>query len=455
MTGRAGAVVVRAASALVAGRLQPAVLTIESGVIRSVDAGPFDGEPDVPAGLHLLPGIVDTHVHVNEPGRTAWEGFATATEAAARGGVTCLVDMPLNSVPPTVDVAALGAKRAAARAAGPRVDVAFWGGVVPASLGALEPLWDAGVLGFKAFLADSGVPEFPPLSPAELDAALREIAGFGGLLAVHAEDPDVLAAAPAPAGPRFRDFLASRPDDAEVVAIRRVIAGVRAHGTRTHVLHLSSARALDDIAAARAEGLPLTVETCPHYLVLDVAALPDAAAEFKCCPPIRDRGNQDALWAALVDGVVDAVVSDHSPSTEAEKRRGGGGDLQQAWGGISGLQVGFQVVADATARRGIALEAVSTWMAAGPARIAGLGAKGLLAPGYDADLVWYDPDLPWTVDAGALAHRNPRSAYTGRVLRGRVTRTVLRGTTVVDGEGRLAPPAGELLARPREATALR
>jgi allantoinase len=436
--------VVRAASALVDGRLQAATVGVVGGRIDTVltgaaaldaeaVAGVAAGSPlvDVPRGVHLLPGNVDTHVHVNEPGRSRWEGFATATEAAARGGLTCLLDMPLNSIPPTLDVPSLSYKRAVA-AHRLHVDVGFWGGAVPANLGALRPLWDAGVYGFKCFLADSGVAEFPPLDGAGLAAAMREIAGFGGLLLVHAEDPDILAAAPAIPSRSFRDFVASRPDEAEVVAIRKVLAGVREFGTRTHLVHLSSARALDDIAAARAEGLPLTVETCPHYLVFDVEGLPDGAPEFKCCPPIRDRGNQDALWDALIDGLVDCVVSDHSPSTEREKRRGDG-DLLQAWGGIAGLQVSFPAVADAAARRGLGVELVSAWMADGPAHVAGVREKGRIAPGYDADLVWYEPDRAITVDGSLLAHRNKLSAYTGRVLAGSVSRTLVRGRTVFDG----------------------
>ena len=443
--------VVRAASALVAGRLQPAVLTIRGGRFATVAPGPFEGPADVPPGVHLLPGIVDSHVHVNEPGRTSWEGFATATEAAARGGITCIVDMPLNSVPATVDRAALDAKRAAAAAARPLVDVGFWGGAIPGNLGALRPLWDAGVFGFKCFLCDSGVPEFPSLDAEQLGAAMREIARFGGLLLVHAEDPSVLAAAPTGASPRFRDFAASRPDEAEVAAIKRVLDGVRSFGTRTHVVHLSTARALDDLAAARAEGLPVTVETCPHYLVFDVDGLPDGAPEFKCCPPIRDRGNQAALWQALRDGIIDCIVSDHSPAPEQEKRRGGG-DLQQAWGGIAGLQMSFLAVADAAARRGLDVADVSRWMAAGPARVIGLPSKGAIEPGRDADLVWYDPHGSTAVTEGVVAHRHALSAYTGRVFDGSVRRTLVRGATVVDGE-RVSGCTATLVARPGAALA--
>ncbi|MGH1563714.1 allantoinase AllB [Mumia sp. DW29H23] len=418
--------------ALVEGRLAPVTITVDDGRITAVADG-FDPSADmtVDAGTDVLPGIVDTHVHVNEPGRTAWEGFATATEAAARGGVTTIVDMPLNSIPATTTPEALARKRE--RAEGQvRVDTGFWGGAVPESLGSLEALWDEGVFGFKCFLLDSGVPEFAPLDTAQLHRAMREVGGFGGLLIVHAEDPGVIAAAPAPPSRAYADFLASRPDAAEVDAIATVIDAVREHGTRTHLLHLSSARALDLIADARAEGLPLTVETCPHYLVLDAASVPDGAAEFKCCPPIRDRGNQDALWDALVDGVIDCVVSDHSPSTAAEKSRGHG-DLQQAWGGIAGLQVGFATVADAALRRGIGIDAVGRWMSAAPAEIAGIRGKGAIAVGHDADLVLWAPGESYAVHADALAHKNKLSPYDGLTLRGRVTGTVLRGAPVFSG----------------------
>ncbi|GII99599.1 allantoinase [Sediminihabitans luteus] len=462
MTREAGTpgpdLVVRARRALVDGVLRPATVVVRGGVvheIRSDDApGPTSGgaDParvDVPDDAVLLPGAVDSHVHVNEPGRSRWEGFWSATEAAARGGVTTIVDMPLNSVPATTTPGALRYKRAAA-AHRLHVDTGFWGGAVPESLGHLERMWDLGVYGFKCFLADSGVPEFPALDRNELAAAAREIAGFGGLLLVHAEDPDVLAAAPHPPSRRFADFVASRPDAAETSAIATLIETVRDTGVRAHLLHLSSARALDMIAAARDEGLPLTVETCPHYLVLDVDHLPDGAAEFKCCPPIRDTGNQDALWDALVAGVIDCVVSDHSPST-LERKRAGGGDLQQAWGGIAGLQVGVVAVADAARRRGIGIEAVSAWTAQAPARVAGLHAKGSIAVGNDADLVVWAPDRALTVDVARLAHRNPTSAWAGRTFTGSVTRTLLRGRTVFDADlpddAQVPPPAGLRLNR--------
>lgn len=449
MTSPAGTLVLRAATACVDGALGPADVHVADGRILRVERGtgpvPAGAEVhELAPGTVLLPGVVDTHVHVNEPGRTAWEGFATATEAAVRGGVTTIVDMPLNSVPATTDPAALALKRSVA-AGKVRTDTAFWAGAVPTSLGRLDRLWADGVLGFKCFLVDSGVPEFEALTHDELGRAMAEVAGLDALMLVHAEDADVIARHDGWSSSRYLDFLASRPDDAEVLAVTRLIEQVRRHGTRTHLLHLSSARALDVIAAARAEGLPLTVETCPHYLVFEAGSIPDGTGDFKCCPPIRDAGNREALWQALDEGIIDAVVSDHSPSTAAEKRRGDG-DLSQAWGGIAGLEVSFPVVADAAADRGLGLDRVSAWMATAPARIAGLGAKGAIAPGLDADLVVYDPSGSRVIDPAGLAHRNPISAYAGRAVRGRVLRTLLRGREVYDGTA-AGPPSGRLLTR--------
>jgi allantoinase len=422
---------VRARQVLVGGEFVPATVTVRDGRISAVEA--FDDPPlgrvlEVEDTAYVVPGVVDTHVHVNEPGRTEWEGFLTATTAAARGGVTTLVDMPLNSIPPTTSVEALGIKQEAA-CGELAVDVGFWGGAVPGNLTLLLPLWEAGVLGFKCFLAPSGVEEFPPLSPAEFLAALTEVARFDGLMAVHAEDAAVLASAPSPPSRSYADFLLSRPDEAETSAIRQVLDGARETGARVHVLHLSSARALDQIADARAEGLPVTVETCPHYLCFAAEAIPDGAPQFKCCPPIRDAGNREELWAALSAGVIDLVVSDHSPATAEEKQRGDG-DLQQAWGGVAGLQVGFAAVAHEARRRGIGLDQVSRWMSRNTADLVGLTTKGRVEPGADADLAVYDPDVGFPVEAAHLAHRNAISAYDGVRYDGRVLRSVVRGTAI-------------------------
>jgi len=384
----------------------------------------------------LLPGLVDTHVHVNEPGRTEWEGFASATRAAAAGGVTTIIDMPLNSIPPTVTPEALALKRTAARDQA-AVDVGFWGGAVPGNLGSLRALHDTGVFGFKAFLAPSGVDEFAHLDAAQLDAALDELSAFDGLLLVHAEDPAVLDAAPHRGGEGYAAYVASRPDEAEVVAISRVIAGVRRTGTRAHILHLSSAAALPELRAARAEGLPITVETCPHYLTLASETIPDGGTQFKCAPPIRGEANRDALWQALSDGDIDLVVSDHSPAT-ADLKFAGSGDFAVAWGGIAGVQLGLPAVWTAAAERDVPLADVVRWMSTSPAAFAGLPQKGLIAVGRDADLVVFAPDERFTVHAHELLHKNPVSAYDGAELRGVVRRTLLRGVT--PGAGTLLTP---------------
>jgi allantoinase len=416
---------------LVEGAFVPATVTLRGGAIEAIE--PLDHDVDgvvlkVPDSAYVVPGVVDTHVHVNEPGRTEWEGFVSATEAAALGGATTLVDMPLNSIPPTTTVEHLRVKQEAA-AGELMVDVGFWGGAVPDNLADLEPLWEAGVFGFKCFLAPSGVDEFPPLDPDQFHRALQEVARFDGLMIVHAEDAGVLEVAPAPPSRAYRDFLHSRPDAAETTAIQRVLDGARETGARVHVLHLSSARALDLLADAKAEGLRVTVETCPHYLCFAAETVPDAAPQFKCCPPIRDAGNREALWQALLDGIIDLVVSDHSPATAEEKGRGDG-DLQQAWGGVSGLQVGFSAVAHEARDRGIGLEQVSRWMSRATADLVGLTAKGRIEVGADADLAVYDTGVDFQIEATRLAHRNPISAYDGLRYGGRVTRSVVRGNAI-------------------------
>jgi allantoinase len=388
----------------------------------------------------LLPGLVDTHVHVNEPGRSEWEGFATATRAAAAGGVTTVIDMPLNSIPPTLDPEALAVKRAAA-AGQCAVDVGFWGGAVPGNLGRLAALLDAGVFGVKCFLPDSGVAEFPALGPQGLLRACEELAAADGLLLVHAEDPVALSAAPAPAGPSYDRFLASRPAAAEDSAVAAVLDAARHTGARVHVVHLSSAGALPMLSEAKAAGVRVTVETCPHYLVLRAEDVPDGATQFKCCPPVRDDANRDALWAGLSDGVIDMVVSDHSPCT-GELKRLDTGDFGEAWGGISSLQLGLPLVWSEARRRGHPLADVVRWMSTAPAALAGLGSKGAIRAGAAADLVAVAPDEEVVVDPAALHHRNPVSPYAGARLTGAVRETWLAGLPVGDG-----PVRGRLLAR--------
>jgi allantoinase len=431
--------VVRARRAVLPVGERAAAVHTEDGRITAVTA--FDEVPGSAVTLAddevLLPGLVDSHVHVNEPGRTEWEGFASATRAAVAGGITMVVDMPLNSVPPTTTVEALHVKREAAKGQ-VSADVAFWGGAVPGNLSDLRPLHEAGVVGFKCFLLDSGVPEFPPLDDAGLRAALTELAGFDGLLIAHAEDADAIAAAPEPQGPSYAGFLASRPGAAEESAIARLISCVRVTGARAHVVHLADADALPVLRKARAEGVRITVETCPHYLAFAAEDVPDGGTQYKCCPPIRERWHRDALWAALRDGDIDLVVSDHSPCTP-ELKRLDVGDFALAWGGIASLQVALPAVWTGARERGIGLEQVVRWMAEGPARLADLPAKGAIAVGKDADLVVFAPDERFIV--GALHHRNPVTPYAGRELTGVVRRTWLRGQ-LADGS-----PIGRLLRR--------
>jgi allantoinase len=430
-------VIIRARRAIVDGAQRPAAVVVRDGMIADVLA--FDGvdaaDVDLADDEVLLPGLVDTHVHVNEPGRTEWEGFASATRAAAAGGVTTLIDMPLNSIPPTIDLPALAAKGAAA-AGQCRIDVGFWGGAVPASLGGLRALHDEGVFGFKAFLVHSGVDEFAPLTVAQLHDAAKEIADFDGLLIVHAEDAELIGEA---SGRSYAGFVESRPDAAEVAAVEHVIAVARATGARLHVLHLASAAALPLLAQARAEGVRVTAETCPHYLSLAAEEIADGATQFKCCPPIRGADNRDALWAGLAAGVIDTIVSDHSPATAALKGLEHG-DFGAAWGGIASLQLGLPIVWTAARPRGFALTDVLRWMASAPASLVGLD-KGRIAAGCAADLVAFAPDEAFVVDPAALHHRHPVTPYAGCELRGVVRRTWLRGTLVDD------TPRGRLLVR--------
>ncbi|MGK2874905.1 MAG: allantoinase AllB [Nocardioides sp.] len=422
---------IRAARVLVGDDFVPATVTVRRGRIEAIE--PYRTEVDgvvlnVPETAYVVPGIVDTHVHINEPGRTEWEGFVSATEAAALGGATTLIDMPLNSIPPTTTVQHLKVKQEAAHGE-LMVDVGFWGGAVPDNVADLEPLWEAGVFGFKCFLAHSGVDEFPALDPQQFLTSLTEIARFGGRMIVHAEDAGVLASSPAPPSRAYADFLLSRPDRAETAAIRQVLDGARETGAQVHILHLSSAHALDMIADARAEGLPVTVETCPHYLTFSADTIPDASPQFKCCPPIRDSGNREELWSALRAGIIDSIVSDHSPATAEEKSRGDG-DLQQAWGGVSGLQVGFSALAQESRRRGVKLAQLSRWMSTNTANLVGLTNKGRIAVGADADFAVYDTAAEFRIEATRLKHKNPISAYDGLRFGGRVTRSVVRGNAI-------------------------
>jgi allantoinase len=430
--------------------IRAAAIHVAEGRIARVTA--YDevvaGAPMVEAGDSVVfPGLVDTHVHVNEPGRTEWEGFETATRAAAAGGVTTILDMPLNSIPPTTSVAALDAKRAVARGRC-AVDVGFLGGVVPDNLGELEQLHAAGVFAFKCFLCPSGVDEFPPMPPAALRQAARVLAGLDALLMVHAEWPAALKEMSTSGDPQsYAAWLASRPVAAESEAVRFLIQLSRESGLRVHIVHVSSAETIDLITAARADGVRLTAETCPHYLGFSAEEIPNGATEYKCAPPIREASQRERLWQALANGRLDAVVSDHSPSPPALKRRDEG-DFVGAWGGIASLQLGLPSVWTGARTRGYSPDALCGWLSTGPSRIAGLHRrKGAIAPGNDADLVVWQPEKEFVVSEIDLRHRHSVTPWLGRRLAGVVEATYLRGECIYARGAADQPPRGRLLTR--------
>ena len=381
-----------------------------------------------------MPGVIDTHVHVNEPGRTEWEGFETATCAAAAGAVTTILDMPLNSIPATTTVAALEAKRDASRAKS-IVNVEFIGGVVPGNTAEIEPLAGAGVRAFKCFLTPSGVDEFPNVTEADLREAFPILARTGLPLMVHAEDPAKLR--PMIGGSRvYSDYLERRPVDAEHSAIEMLVRLMEACPTRVHIVHLSSASSLEIIVAARSRGLPLTVETCPHYLTFKAEGIPNGATEYKCAPPIRGGAERDALWEALIAGEIDLVASDHSPCPPAMKETNG--DFYSAWGGIASLQLSLAAVWTGARQRGVGPERIPEWMSAAPARLAGFQAtKGAIAPGFDADIAIWDPDASFVVTPSSLLHRHKVTPYVDHELFGAVAATYVGGRRVYSDERRL------------------
>ena len=436
---------------------RPLAVAVTSGRIAATE--PLDGTMltgrdvlDLDASVVLMPGLVDSHVHVCEPGNTEWEGFATATRAAAAGGITTLVDMPLDSVPTTVSVDALAVKRQAA-AGQCLVDVAFWGGVVPGNAGELEPMARAGVAGFKCFLADSGSPDFPPVTVRELTSALETAAGLGLPVLVHAESAEAATAlsAAAPAGNvsgpgrSYAQFLAMHPRGLENLAVAQVIEAARVTGGHAHIVHLSSSDAIAMIASAQREGVRITAETCPHYLTLAAEEIRDDDMAAKCCPPVREGANRELLWAGLRAGTLNLIVSDHSPCT-TEMKAVDTGDFDAAWGGISSLQLGLPLVWTQARSRGFGLTHVAAWMAAAPARLAGLTGKGKIAPGYDGDFCVVAPDESFVVEPGQLHHKHPAATpYAGRELFGVVRATIARGVPVDP-----LRPAGRLLARPSD-----
>lgn len=411
-------------------------IVIEREVITEIC---FSGNPPVNASIEDLgdlvisPGVIDSHVHVNEPGRTEWEGFGTASCAAAAGGVTTLIDMPLNSSPVTTTVGALRAKQAAA-AAQCYVDVGFYGGLIPDDAPHIAALIDNGVCGMKAFLCNSGLDEFPAATEHDLRQVLPSLADRRVPLLVHAEFQATPAATPTDCT-SYRQYEASRPRAWERAAIELLVRLCREYDAPIHIVHLADSDSLDVIQAARQEGLPLTVETCPHYLHFSAEMIGDGDTRFKCTPPIRSARDRERLWSALAEGTIDTIGSDHSPCPPAMKCLDTG-DFTAAWGGIASLQLTLSTIWTGARRRGIGLERLAQWVSSRPAELVGLAArKGRIAPGLDADLVVWNPDAQWTVRSQALRHRHKTSPYVGETLCGQVHRTYLRGQLVYsDGE---------------------
>ena len=429
--------------------VQPGTIVVEGERIARVllsNDRPINIPKEDLGDLVISPGVIDSHVHVNEPGRTEWEGFATATRAAAAGGVTTLIDMPLNSSPVTTTVAAMRAKQEAARAQC-YVDVGLYGGLIPGTAQHIDALIDAGVCGIKAFLCDSGLDEFPASTEHNLRQVLPTLAARSIPLLVHAElqsAPVVMLAN----ATSYRQYEASRPRDWERAAIELLISLCRKYKAPIHIVHLADAESLDLIRAARREGLPLTVETCPHYLHFAAEEIPDGDTRFKCAPPIRSARDRERLWNALAERVIDTIGSDHSPCPPAMKCLDTG-DLSRAWGGIASLQLTLSTVWTGARQRGLGVERLAEWLSANPARLAGVAAsKGRIASGYDADLVVWDPDGQWTVRGEALHHRHKLTPYDGEQLWGTVERTYVRGQLAYAAGKPSAKPIGSLLKRP-------
>ncbi|HEY0658672.1 MAG TPA: allantoinase AllB [Pyrinomonadaceae bacterium] len=433
--------------------VSPASVHIRDGIIAAL--GEWD---DIPAQTPLadagdavvMPGLVDAHVHVNEPGRTEWEGFMTATRAAAAGGITTLVDMPLNSIPPTTTPDGFAQKLAAARGQC-WIDVAFWGGVIPGNTRELKPLLNAGVRGFKCFLIHSGVDEFPHVTEANLLEAMPELASLGSVLLVHAEVPEPIENAAQElknSNPQdYQTFLKSRPRASENEAVELMIRLCRETGARVHIVHHSSSDVLPLLKAAREEGLPITVETCPHYLTFAAEEILDGATHFKCCPPVRERENREKLWEALAEGVIDMVVSDHSPCTPNLKLLETG-DFLEAWGGIAALQFSLPAIWTQLQKRGFGLRELTRWMSAAPAKLAALDKrKGRLAVGYDADIVIFQPEKEFVVVPEIIEFKNKLTPYAGMNLRGVVEATYVRGMKVYEQGQFPANPIGQLLTK--------
>ena len=437
--------VIRAKRAVFPDGIRPAVVVVDDERITALleDGAAVEAREEivVPDDQVLMPGLVDSHVHVNEPGRTPWEGYESATRAGLAGGITTILDMPLNSSPPTTTVANLEAKEEAAQGK-LSVDVGFWGGAVPGNIDQMAPLWDKGVFGFKCFTAHSGIDEYGYLGYEGVKEVLAELAELDAVLIVHAEDSRILAEAPQDITDQYATFLASRPRAAENTAIEQVLAAARETGARVHILHLSSSEALPAIRAAKQEGVKVTVETCPHYLTFASELIPDGATEYKCCPPLRENDNRKALWEGLKDGTIDHIASDHSPCTVDLKVKDTG-DFGKAWGGVASVQLGLPAVWTAGEEFGIELSDIARWLAANPCASFRVSGKGSIAVGNDADFAVVAPEETFVVDVEDLEHKNKISPYQGRTLRGVVKRTVLRGRTV-DRDSK----AGRIVRRP-------
>ena len=451
--------VIRGRRVVFQGAVAPASVHINAGRVSAIT--PY--EEQVPDSVEIveaedsfvMPGLVDSHVHVNEPGRTEWEGFETATRAALAGGVTTIVDMPLNCIPATTTVDGLHAKLAATDGK-LHADVAFWGGVVPGNAGELSKLWDAGVVGFKCFLVHSGVDEFPNVTEGDLCAAMPELTRLGAILIVHAEVPGPIESAccqtangsqSGEASRSYEAFLRSRPRAAENEAVELMIRLGRQYGCRLHIVHHSSSDALAMLRTAKESGAQITVETCPHYLHFAAEDIGEGATEFKCCPPIRERENREQLWAALREGTIDMVVSDHSPCPPEMKLREQG-DFMKAWGGISSLQLRLPVMWTEASGRGFEVQQLAAWLCEAPARQVGLlPRKGSISVGCDADLVIWNPDREFCVRPELIQHRHKLTPYAGEVLRGVVEKTFLRGQIVYDGGEFASIPGGQIILR--------
>lgn len=451
MADEEGILIVKAQRIVLPDSIVSGCLVVKNGKIVGIESGDgaiprSSGAKVIDAGnLVVMPGVVDSHVHVNEPGRTEWEGFMTATQAAAAGGITTIVDMPLNSIPPTTTLEGFHTKLNCARDQC-WIDVAFWGGVIPGNQAEIKPMVNAGIKGFKCFLVHSGVDEFPSVTENDVRLAMQQMQGTDAVFLFHAE----VELAQGPIIPKedpskYSTFLESRPEDMENQAIELVIELCREYRVPCHIVHLSSASALPMIRKARADGVPLTIETTHHYLSLTAEDVPEGATQYKCCPPVRDSKNQDSLWDALKSGDIDLVISDHSPCT-VDLKRLEEGDFMAAWGGISGLQYGLSIFWSNARSRGFTLHDVVRVLCEEPAKLSRLNhRKGKITLGMDADLVLWDPDECFVVDQKNTRHKNKVTPYHNMTLRGVIHKTILRGNLIYERDRVCDKPTGQLL----------